>query len=182
MPGARITPSPPKTPTPPVNKPLIESPEERVRELHNIDEKLIRDVVTMNPSGSSPNASSTCGSYGPRQCTTVNSTGRNRSRYLGQRLKNYSRVDTATVGFFCPRPTCEYSQTAFALGTRPPVLAGLEPFHAAIAIIFAFNGLPSVVGLTAPLDRLPLTWRIKSMSLRCVGPEQLNQHRFPLRS
>ena len=100
MPGARITPSPPKTPTPPVNKPLIESPETRIRELHNIDEKLIRDVVTMNPSGSSPNASSTCGSYGPRQCTTVNSTGRNRSQYLGQRLKNYSRVDTATVGFF----------------------------------------------------------------------------------
>ena len=39
-----------KTPILPVNKPLIDSPEERVRELHNIDEKLIRDVATMNPT------------------------------------------------------------------------------------------------------------------------------------
>ena len=38
-----------KTPPIPVNKPLIEASEERVRELHNIDEKLIRDVATMNP-------------------------------------------------------------------------------------------------------------------------------------
>ena len=30
--------------------PLIDSPEERVRELQNIDEKLIRDVATMNPA------------------------------------------------------------------------------------------------------------------------------------
>lgn len=39
-----------KTPLLPVNKALIDSPEERVRELHNIDEKLIRDVATMNPA------------------------------------------------------------------------------------------------------------------------------------
>ncbi len=45
--------SPTATPKPaplPANKPLIDSPEERVRELHNIDEKLIRDVATMNPA------------------------------------------------------------------------------------------------------------------------------------
>ena len=33
-----------------INRPLIDSPEDRVRELHNIDEKLIRDVSKMNPS------------------------------------------------------------------------------------------------------------------------------------
>gem|GEM_PF-2333210 len=43
------TPPPTKSP-PPANKPLIDSPEERVRELHNIDEKLNRDVATMNPA------------------------------------------------------------------------------------------------------------------------------------
>jgi len=32
------------------NPALIDSPEERVRELHNIDEKLIRDVASMNPA------------------------------------------------------------------------------------------------------------------------------------
>ena len=39
------------TKTPPllINTPLIDSPEERVRELHNIDEKLIRDVAATNP-------------------------------------------------------------------------------------------------------------------------------------
>lgn len=43
-----------ETATPPllVNKPLIESAEERVRELHNIDEKLIRNIATMNPAAS----------------------------------------------------------------------------------------------------------------------------------
>ncbi len=42
----------PSTKTPPllINTPLIDSPEERIRELHNIDEKLIRDVATMNPA------------------------------------------------------------------------------------------------------------------------------------
>jgi hypothetical protein len=34
----------------PVNTPLIDSAEERVRELHNIDEKLVRDVAEMNPA------------------------------------------------------------------------------------------------------------------------------------
>ena len=38
------------TPPPLVNKALIDSDEERVRELHNIDEKLIRDVASMNPA------------------------------------------------------------------------------------------------------------------------------------
>ncbi|MBI1314488.1 hypothetical protein GC176_24615 [bacterium] len=38
------------TPPLPVNKPLIDATKERVRELHNIDEKLIRDVATMNPA------------------------------------------------------------------------------------------------------------------------------------
>lgn len=42
-----------KTPPLPVNKALIDSPEVRVRELHNIDEKLIRDVATMNPTAAS---------------------------------------------------------------------------------------------------------------------------------
>jgi hypothetical protein len=44
-----------ETSTPPllVNKALIDSPEERVRELHNIDEKLIREVATMNPAAAS---------------------------------------------------------------------------------------------------------------------------------
>ena len=32
------------------NTPLIDSREERVRELHNIDEKLIRDIAAMNPA------------------------------------------------------------------------------------------------------------------------------------
>jgi hypothetical protein len=40
--------SPP--PTPPRNFALIDSPEEKVRELHNIDEKFIVDVATMNPA------------------------------------------------------------------------------------------------------------------------------------
>lgn len=55
--GTAVTAGPSKSPgpsakTPPllVNTPLIEASEERVRELHNIDEKLIRDVATMNPA------------------------------------------------------------------------------------------------------------------------------------
>jgi hypothetical protein len=48
-PASSTTPPPPKSP-PPANKPLNEASEERVRELHNIDEKLIRDVATMNPA------------------------------------------------------------------------------------------------------------------------------------
>ena len=55
--GTAVTAGPSKSPDPstktppiPVNKPLIEAAEERVRELHNIDEKLIRDVATMNPT------------------------------------------------------------------------------------------------------------------------------------
>jgi len=38
------------TPARATNLPLIDSAEERVRKLHNIDEKLIRDVATMNPA------------------------------------------------------------------------------------------------------------------------------------
>ncbi len=34
----------------PVNVPLIEASEERVRELHNLDEKLVRDIASMNPA------------------------------------------------------------------------------------------------------------------------------------
>jgi hypothetical protein len=48
----------------------------------------------------------------------------------------------------------------------------MQPFHADVAITSAFNGLPSVFDLTAPLDGVPPTWRIKSMSRRCVGPER----------
>ncbi len=36
-----------------MNKPLIDSTEERVRELHNIDEKLVKDIATMNPVAAS---------------------------------------------------------------------------------------------------------------------------------
>ena len=66
-----------------------------------------------------------------------------------------------------------------ALRTRPPVLAGMQPFHADVAITSAFNGLPSVFDLTAPLDEVPPTWGIKSMSRRCVGPERASILRFP---
>ena len=48
----------------------------------------------------------------------------------------------------------------------------MEPFHPDVAIMFAFNGRPPVFGLTAPLDQELPTWRIKSMSLRRVGPER----------
>ncbi len=48
-PTRSATPPLSKTP-PPTNTPLIDSSEERVRELHNIDEKLIRDVAVMNPT------------------------------------------------------------------------------------------------------------------------------------
>lgn len=34
----------------PANVPLIEASEERIRELHNLDEKLVRDVANMNPA------------------------------------------------------------------------------------------------------------------------------------
>ncbi len=37
------------TPAPPVNVALFDSPEERVRELHNIDEKFVVDIAKMNP-------------------------------------------------------------------------------------------------------------------------------------
>lgn len=49
--ASRPAPKPPAAATPPKasNLPLIDSSEERVRELHNIDEKLVRDVATMNP-------------------------------------------------------------------------------------------------------------------------------------
>ncbi len=36
-----------------INLPLIDSSDQRVRELHNIDEKLIRDVSVMNPAAAS---------------------------------------------------------------------------------------------------------------------------------
>ena len=49
LPASSSAPPSPKSPLP-VNKPLIDSPEERVRELQNIDEKLIRDVAAMNPT------------------------------------------------------------------------------------------------------------------------------------
>jgi hypothetical protein len=61
---------------------------------------------------------------------------------------------------------------------RPPERFGLERFHAAVAITSPFNRLPSAVELTAPLDGVPPTWRIKSMSLRRVGPEQGSELRF----
>ncbi|RLT19863.1 MAG: hypothetical protein DWI29_04750 [Planctomycetota bacterium] len=54
--------------------------------------------------------------------------------------------------------------------TRPPELVGLEPFYVPDAITSAFNGFPSVFGLTALLDGLSPTWRIKSMSRQRVGP------------
>lgn len=40
-----------------------------------------------------------------------------------------------------------------------------------VAISSTFNGLPFAMGLTAPLDRVPPTWRVKSISLRRVGRE-----------
>ena len=43
--------SPP--PKPERNVPLIDSPDERIRELHNIDAKLITDVASMNPAAAS---------------------------------------------------------------------------------------------------------------------------------
>ena len=51
--GPSKPPAAPSKSPPPANTPLIDSPEERVRELHNIDEKLIRDVATMNPTAAS---------------------------------------------------------------------------------------------------------------------------------
>lgn len=41
------------TPPPQPNMPLIDSTEERVRELHNIDEKFVTDVADMNPAAAS---------------------------------------------------------------------------------------------------------------------------------
>lgn len=37
----------------PVNRPLVDSSDERVRELHNLDTKLVRDVAKMNPAAAS---------------------------------------------------------------------------------------------------------------------------------
>ena len=50
-PAASKTKSPP--PKPERNVPLIDSPDERIRELHNIDAKLITDVASMNPAAAS---------------------------------------------------------------------------------------------------------------------------------
>ena len=47
-----------------------------------------------------------------------------------------------------------------------------------VAITFAFNESPFVFGLTAPLDQELPTWRIKSMSLRRVGPEHATGMQF----
>ena len=69
-------------------------------------------------------------------------------------------------------------ETASVLMSRSPEWLGLEPFHADVAITFAFDGRPSVFGLTAPLDQVSPTWRIKSKSLRRVGPTQARQLRF----
>lgn len=44
------TPAESPAPPPPVNIALIDSPEERIRELHTIDQKLLRDVAAMNPA------------------------------------------------------------------------------------------------------------------------------------
>ncbi len=41
------------TPPLPANSPLIDSNDQRVRELHNLDEKLIRDIAVMNPAAAS---------------------------------------------------------------------------------------------------------------------------------
>lgn len=58
----------------PVNTPLVDSSEERVRELHNLDEKLVRDVATMNPAAAS---------YVRRHpCLSSESMGKWRSGYL----------------------------------------------------------------------------------------------------
>lgn len=58
----------------PVNTPLIDSAEERVRELHNLDEKLVRDVAVMNP---------TAAAYVRRHpCLTSESLSKWRSGYL----------------------------------------------------------------------------------------------------
>lgn len=50
----------------------------------------------------------------------------------------------------------------------PSLVVWLKPFPANVAIIFAVFGGPSVFGLTAPLEQVSPTWRIKSMSLRRV--------------
>ena len=59
---------------------------------------------------------------------------------------------------------CVSREHACSLRTRPPEQDRLERFHADVAVTSAFNGLPSVVGLTAPLDRVPPTWRIKLLA------------------
>ena len=63
-------------------------------------------------------------------------------------------------------------ESACSLRSRPPELFALEPFHADVSITSKFNGLPFAVELTAPVDGVQLTRRIKSMSLRRVGPTQ----------
>jgi hypothetical protein len=60
--------------------------------------------------------------------------------------------------------------TVCGLRTRPPELFGLKPFHANAAITSPFHGIPSVVYLTAPLDGVQPTWRVKSISRGCVEP------------
>ena len=42
--------SAPATPPPQANTALIDAPEERIRELHNIDEKFVTELATMNPA------------------------------------------------------------------------------------------------------------------------------------
>ena len=69
-------------------------------------------------------------------------------------------------------------ETASVLMSRSPEWLGLEPFHADVAITFAFDGRPSVFGLTAPLDQVSPTWRIKLMLRQRVGPTRARQVRF----
>ena len=62
------------TPPPERNLPLLDSPEERIRELHNIDEKFITDVAAMNPAAAA---------YARRHpCLSSESMGKWRVGYL----------------------------------------------------------------------------------------------------
>jgi hypothetical protein len=69
---------------------------------------------------------------------------------------------------------------ACALRARPPEVIELELFHAYVAVNLTVNGLPFVVDLTALLDGVGPTWRIKSMWIRRVRPEQAKQPLFPV--
>ena len=51
------------------------------------------------------------------------------------------------------------------------VCLDLKPYRANAAIASRFNEFSSVVKFTAPLERVPPTWRIKLLSRRRVGPE-----------